>query len=197
MKIFGFYSFKSRSGKDTAARFFQDELEARGHTVATTAFADVMKIVAADALGITGDDATKIALIDAIKEEGQVSWRTGLTGFTTGTRSGRDFIIGLAGGSDQTYGMRRWQQTIWIDLCLDAVPDLDADYLLITDMRFKPEAQAVWDRRGWVIDVQSSARGVHKNEDSLEYRDFVVNNDGTLIALRERMIQLAVACIDL
>lgn len=184
MKTVAFYSYNCYAGKDTAADFFAESVAELGYTTARTAFADIMKIVAADALGIKGTDEEKIAAIDALKHDGgfvqaRYPQASGLD--KVEHHSGRDFIIGLAGGSDQTYGLRRWDQDVWIRLCLKNAPT-DTDFLLVTDMRFQPEADAVHERRGIVIDI--AGRGEHKNEDKITDVDYVVFNTGDLDHLR-------------
>lgn len=189
MKIIAFYSYNCYAGKNTAADMMAENLEYMKNKVGFTAFANVMKIVAADALGVPGTDEYKIEHIDKLKHKGGlVTYQfpeDGQTVYSTG-QTGRDFIIGLAGGSDQTYGMRRWQQDIWIKLCLDNAPECDV--LLITDMRFQPEADEVRARGGTIVEL--TGRGEHKNEDVIE-GDYVVDNSHDLAHLRAAMTYIA------
>lgn len=189
MKIVAFYSYNCYAGKDTAALMLAEKLDLPGVTVGSTAFANVMKIVAADALGVRGSDEEKIAVMDILKTNGDV---TGLYWPDDGGTQelyvqGRDFIIGMAGGTDQTYGLRRWRQNIWIDLCLENAPECDV--LLITDLRFQPEADAVRERGGIVVEL--TGRGEHKNEDAIE-GDYVVDNSLDLAHLRAAMNHIAI-----
>lgn len=181
--LIAIYAHGSRAGKDTTGDYIAELARARGLEVDRRAFADKMKLVAARALGLQGDDAERVAMVDDIKLNGEVGSFVTRTGQgCAAVIDGRDFIIGLA------EGIRALAPAFWIDQAL--YPDWSGrdDHLtLLTDLRFLPEATAVHDLGGFVIEVMRPDAELH-NEDLLpEWAiDAVVINDGTLEDLRSR-----------
>lgn len=186
--IVALYSYTSQSGKDTVADFIAEWAEDRGKTFSRSAFADRMKIVCADALGITWpgpgvdpeiegtEDEWKIHTIDLLKLSGTVlaHWTEDDGALEFGGRGGRAFIIGLA------ESIRRLDPEFWIR---HGMPPA-ADVQVITDLRFLPEARAVTDQVGRLVEVHRSGT-VHRNEDDLRGDcHFTIVNDSSLSDLR-------------
>lgn len=189
--IVAFYSEGSRTGKDTAATYYRKAVERAGFTVSQSGFADEAKLVCADALGIGGTRQSRIAEVDRIKVSGHVwfSYRASDAVALSPLRiSGRDFIIGLCGDTSGKHGIRRLDQEFWIRHAFEAIPE-DSDMHLFTDLRFHPEATAVHKRGGIILEVRRGAGELH-NEDRIE-ANWVVENNGTLIELREQIEQIA------
>lgn len=187
--IIGFYSYCSGVGKDTAAQMLAEILEARGASVTCRGFADEMKLVCADALGIReGTREERIAQIDRLKLYGEVQWFDDYPDeieAKSGIVTGRDFIIGVGGNTAGDYGIRRLDQQFWIRHALD----YDTDYLLMTDLRFTPEAVAVREH-GDLVEIQREPNLGHNNEDRIVCR-WTLDNNGSLEDLHENVEILA------
>lgn len=175
--LVAFYSYESGTGKDTAADFTKEWCDDLGFSFSRAAFADRMKIVCADALGIPGEDQDKIGFIDKIKLTGSVHyrWRTvnKVTQQSPGT-PGREFIIGLA------ESIRRLDPEFWIRHTATS----DADLHAITDLRFQPEADFVKREGGMLVEIRRAEGSYgHRNEDRISC-DAVINNNGDLDEFR-------------
>lgn len=74
------------------------------------------------------------------------------------------------------------------DLVMDEIPELVADYCLITDCRFENEAQRIRDLGGqvWKIEREGAGAGNHASEQELpgELIDLVIDNNGTFDDLK-------------
>lgn len=206
MKIIGIHG-PSRSGKDTICQILSYEypliqFEKQG-------FADMLKISAAKALGIEGDNAKLIRKMDEIKESGKVS-----TPF--GSVSGREFL--------QKYGTEAHRNLFGDNFWLDQViPDIDrpkrrfdgsyrtCDVLLIPDVRYQNEVGRILDAGGELWKVRREVKGhntghaseadlvagwdlIIDNNESIEDLTFVVKNAFRRIAndIMNNRIQRAV-----
>ena len=174
----------SRSGKDTIYKILLEEFplikfERQG-------FADALKISAAKALGIEGNDAELIARIDRIKESGQV-----VNPFNS--VSGREFL--------QRYGTEAHREMFgnhfWLDQVIPNVNnpreryigfDRTCDVLVIPDVRYQNEVQRVSDANGQLWKINRNVKGHttgHASEGELTARwDRVIDNNGTKDDLR-------------
>jgi hypothetical protein len=183
MLILGIHG-PSRSGKDTIYRMLLEEFplikfERQG-------FADALKISAAKALGIEGDNSELIAKVDRIKESGQV-----VNPF--GSVSGREFL--------QRYGTEAHREMFGSDFWLDQViPNVHnprerymgfnrvCDVLVIPDVRYQNEIGRVNDAGGQLWKINRSVKGHvtgHASEGELVARwDRVIDNNGTKDDLR-------------
>lgn len=170
--IIAFYSFTSESGKDTATQFALDALDELHIPATRRAFADAMKIVAANALGLDGTREQKISMIDEIKLDGYVGCGTNRDRGDDMRVGGRDFIIGLA------ESIREIDPTFWIRA---VIPEQDG-IVVISDLRFKPEAAFVRENGGTIIEIVRPGT-THRNEDAFQ-PDHRIINEGTLDDLR-------------
>jgi hypothetical protein len=183
MKVIGIHG-PSRSGKDTIYKILLEEFptikfERQG-------FADALKISAAKALGCTGSDEELIAVMDALKEEGQIHTPWGKV-------SGREFL--------QCYGTEAHRDMFGKDFWLDSViPDPSmpqlmanglirrADVLIIPDVRYQNEITRVILSKGEIWKVRRNAQGNntgHASEQELDANwDVVIDNNGTRDELR-------------
>ena len=175
--IVALYSYTSQSGKDTVADFIENWARMEGKTVTRSAFADEMKVVCADALGMKAPREHQIRFIDDIKLNGYVRSFTKDPSLAVTHHDGRDFIIGLA------ESIRRLDPMFWIQ---HAIPP-EADVQLITDLRFTPEAREVRWLGGKIISVFRPDT-IHRNEDELpdDWIDQHVINNADLETLELR-----------
>jgi hypothetical protein len=90
----------------------------------------------------------------------------------------------------QRLGTEAGRQTLWDSIWVDAAfAGVDSDKIVVTDVRFPNEAQAIWDRGGYNVRVERYGVGpavgadgtVHPSETSLDdwYFDYhLFNHDG-------------------
>lgn len=180
--ILAFYSEASGTGKDTAADFAVARFAEHGKRVARDAFAWDGKILAADALGIKGSRAEKVAAIDEIKLRGRVGYE--LDGGRVSS-SGREFLMGLLGTPDKQDGVRGLDDKFWTNQVLRRdevfIAD-DAGYTVVSDMRFIEEAQAVKGASGRVVEIvrDESLGRFNEQRISSDLIDHTIHNLGTL-----------------
>lgn len=176
--IYALYSETSESGKDSTADAIAEWARMEQRTFSRAAFADEMKIVCANALGMCElPREEKIGIMDLIKLApfGSVHYqfqegKDGPIAYSTG-QAGRDFIIGLA------ESIRALDKTFWVRH--SAPPE--AEIQVLTDLRFVPEAMWVREQGGKIIEVIRPDT-VRHNEDRLppSWIDAQIQNDGTL-----------------
>lgn len=197
MRIIGITGLK-RSGKNTVGEIIRNTNPQLN--VKLIGFADKVKIAAARSIGFTEDEGTLIKLMDDAKEhwqfEGQRYTSTGELHHTF-SFTGRQFLQWF--GTET--GRKTFGDTFWIDQVLPNGPvgTLDTAYpgvdiLVITDMRFDNEAEAVLDNGGevWEVtrgdqivgegDTHASEQGVR--DDLITLRLF---NDGSLLDLQDEV----------
>lgn len=177
------------SGKDTAFSMIEKVAQ---RPVKRDAFADRLKQSAAAALGYKGDDP--IAFCNELKEVGQITIEL-YPGDIYKIVTGREYL--------QWYGTEAHRQVFDPDFWIKAVlpdegrDDLEQDTLLvITDVRFPNEAEAVRRVGGEVWEVDASKRKPRDESHASEKRlpdgliDYVLDNNGTLEDL-ERNVRAA------
>ncbi len=182
----------AEGGKDTAYGFIQEALP--GFEVERDAFADRLKLSAGRALGCTGTVEEVIQDMNFLKESGQVGiFDEG--GNLVGGISGREFL--------QFYGTEAHRDVFvfnfWVEAGLPDSTDPNFgrekpfDILIITDVRFENEAQAIRACGGslWKIkrDVRIDASN-HASEAGLpdEMFDYIIDNDGTLDEFKVKVL---------
>lgn len=189
--ILAFYSEASGTGKDTAANFAAARFAAHGKRVVRDAFAWDGKVLAADALGIEGTRAEKIAMIDRLKLDGFVSWGVPWMDFAP-KLTGREFLIGLLGTPDKHDGVRGLDDRFWTNQVLRRDEEFTADeagYTVVSDMRFIEEAQAVKGAGGRVVEIVRNESLGRFNEQRIspDLIDHTIHNFGTLEELEREV----------
>lgn len=200
----------ARSGKNTAAAMTAIELTGLGYSVIAEGFADRLKVSAARALGFDGTDHGLVETMDMFKVCGSVESRVewGPNDVQESRLTGREFL--------QHYGTEAHRDVFGADFWLDAVVPVseaegiisgstlardDADFLLVTDLRFENEAQRVLDVGGEVWEIHRpdliKFEASHSSEAPLAPR-FITRtlpNIGDLLDLRE-LVRLALKGFD-
>lgn len=180
---------KARAGKDTACKFIQEWGQEEGRIVERDAFADRLKISAARAIGI---DAAEVDVMNDLKQDGgriQVWLPDGVNGgvYLDTEISGREYL--------QRYGTESHRELFGDDFWIKAVlyPKRRYDLLVITDVRFENEAQAIEDNGGevWHILRDGSGAGDHSSEQPIsdEYIDLTLDNNGSPYDLRDQVFE--------
>jgi hypothetical protein len=172
----------ARAGKDTVADYLA---ELTPGSVERDAFADRLKLIAAKALDVTfhPDDVGTEAVrrwADHIKQHVEIVVR-GPFGTIESKVSGRRFL--------QRLGAEGIRDVLGADVLVDALPlDRDCDLLIVTDVRFPNEAEAIRAAGGevWRVDRPGVTGDGHVSEQRIE-ADRVIENDGTLDDLRDRV----------
>ena len=179
---------RARAGKDTVADFLT---EIESGIVERDAFADRLKLIAARALDVKfhGDDVGTDAVrrwADHLKQNVEIVVR-GPFGTIEDTISGRRFL--------QRLGAEGIRDVLGGSVLVDAMPlDRDCDLLIVTDVRFENEAEAIRDAGGevWQIDRSTGVEDDHASEQPIdcELIDRVIDNSGTIDDLRERIAEI-------
>lgn len=181
MKVIGLTG-PARSGKDTVADILEEITPGR---VDREAFADRLKLVAALALGVSVDpDDVGVSGIrrwaDRFKEAESLAV-IGPGGTVLSEISGREFL--------QRLGAEAIRGVLGDDIFVDAISfEREADLLVLTDVRYPNEAEAIRRNGGEVWRVTrpgvSRANG-HSSEDPLPENlvDREVVNDGAIADL--------------
>lgn len=114
---------KKRSGKDHFAKILKEELENIGKTAHITRFADPAKDILCKSFGISRDELDRLKDNAGVVQAGEsaVSMRRFLQTFSTEAMQG-------AFGKD-----------IWVNLTVQKIKGIDADYVIIPDFRFLHE----------------------------------------------------------
>ena len=192
--ILAFYSEASGSGKDTAADLAAKHLRERGYVVERDAFAWDGKVVCADALGIQGTREEKVVEIDRLKlsKTGAVFYQAAREDgrvYHAPCVTGRDFIIGLLGSPGKGNGIRGLDEEFWTRQVVNRAAFTDADFTIVSDMRFLEEAKSVRGVDGRVVEIVRGENLGTFNEQRLPHDlvDHVIQNDGTLYELELRV----------
>ena len=166
------FAGKARSGKDTAGKYLVDEYQFLRYS-----FAQPLK------------DATKIMfhLTDKQienKEKPAEPWG----------RSPRELYQKV--GTDIA---RNIDVNVWVKGADIFMHDNPGRSIVITDVRFSNEAFWIRDQGGIVVYLQSETRGIYENGEhssenglSGEDVDIVIENDGTINALHEKLEELKI-----
>lgn len=190
MRLIGLHA-QLGSGKDTVYEMINKE--SYGRSVERIAFADKLKMSAMLALGLKpccADEA--IVMANDLKEEE--------------IHIGQDDMVKVITGRQylQWYGTEAHRQVFgdnfWVDMLLplDLNPDIMADIVVVTDVRFSNEAKRIRTLGGevWYIDATERLpeREVHASEQMLpnELIDWHVDNNGTLDNL-EHEVRMALS----
>ena len=129
---------------------------------------------------------------DVVDKEAPIDW--------LGGKSRRELmqLLGTA------WGRKMIHADIWINALRQRIAKYPASHtcpLVITDIRFEDEAQAVRDMGGWVVHVrrpQLPYTDMHESESDLQiYKmDGIVYNDGDLPALESTVINAVIPAIE-
>jgi hypothetical protein len=185
---------KKRAGKNTVAEMVVDQWHGADVYALVVGFASLMKLSAMRALGFDFEEhGDLVALADSVKDHQRpfiaVSWY-----------DERGVVVGhhrlTARRYLQLYGTEAHREIFgddfWVRALFDS-PHLEGvDLLVIPDVRFDNEAQAIRDRGGVVWEVIRDLEGVvdgHVSEDGLspDLIDRVIDNQGTLDDLRNHV----------
>lgn len=171
----------ARSGKDTVADILEEVTEGR---VERDAFADRLKLIAALALGaqVHPDEVGTKGLrrwADRLKEDERLAI-VGPRATVTAEISGREFL--------QRLGAEGIRGVLGENVLVDAVPfERDCDLLILTDVRFENEAEAIRSRGGEVWRIYRPGTGgmTHVSEQPLPASliDREIDNSGTIADL--------------
>jgi len=192
MTLFIGLSGKKQVGKDTAAKIMTSILHRRGLRAATTAFADALKDMCVDVLGIPhegayGSDEDKNqpshilwdTLPLEIRREHALDTEEDLR---SGPMTNREVLQIV--GTDIFRNMLYY--SVWVDVPFRR--DWDADVVIVTDVRFPNEAEAVEKNGGVVLRLTRDTGfegDVHASEVALDGAQFEFNyaNNGTIADL--------------
>lgn len=199
MRVIGLHG-KAQSGKDTTCDIIKDWGANFHYTVERDAFADRLKISAARALGFEGDDYECIMFCDDLKFAGEikVEWDqealdespSVTTSWDGWSITGRQYL--------QLYGTEAHREVFDTDFWIKQVTEQerDCDILVITDVRFPNEAEAIRQMGGevWQIVRGGSGAGNHASEKAISNYliDLVISNNGSLAGLRKSVF----ACME-
>lgn len=167
------FSGKAGSGKNTAASYLVDYLKAHQKTVSISAFADPIRFML-HALDVPAEYMYRRDCKEQDIPGFGASYRH--MAQTLGTEWGR-----------QCMGSSFWVKLMDLRLQKSAVQE--ADFIIITDVRFQNEAQYVLDQGGLLIEVQrKDAAPVkeHASEQQTLPVGHVLFNDGSLEDLQSQ-----------
>jgi len=173
---------KKRSGKDTAAMLITQWANKNGIEARQDAFARRLKISASRALGFVGKDEDCDELCDLLKEDSLI--KVSIGGNKAWEISGREYL--------QYYGTEAHREVFdvdfWVNTTLGSKFKHEDEIVIITDVRFANEAEAVHKLDGDVIEI---VRGydnsdTHASEQRIpkDLIDRSIKNNGTIEALR-------------
>lgn len=163
MKLIGITG-KARSGKDSIAKYLWSE-----HAFTRIAFADPMKLAAQQIFGLSDEQTWH----DDFKEVEIEHW--GMSPREIFQKLGTEAIRGTFG--DMTW-VKRW--------AISYATLKDTDDIVVPDVRFDSEAQALRNLGGVIIEVRRGAgligsTGNHSSELGLStLPEFIIENYGTL-----------------
>lgn len=151
--LIALYSYAQQSGKDTAADIIHDWCQDQGLTYQRIAFADKMKLLVGEVLGLSirGNKPHQeiINSVDEFKLHGSLDWYAfNSTSAPETTIGGRDFIIAVAEGCRHLFG-----ENFWTEQCITNEIINNAQVTVITDLSFMDEANRVHQYMGKVIEV--------------------------------------------
>lgn len=174
-------SGKKRSGKNTVADFMLEWAEEYNFPARQQAFADKLKMSAARAFGFVDPDES-MSFCEDLKETGTIAVSSSSFNFEV---SGRQFL--------QWYGTEAHRQIFddrfWIQQLLPENMDHENELVVITDVRFPNEAEAIRVAGGDIIRVvrlDSEEPDAHLSEQALSDSlvDIEILNDSNLDSLR-------------
>lgn len=92
-------------------------------------------------------------------------------------------------------GREIFGEDFWVDYTMRKVHSLEANFVVIPDVRFFNEAQAIRNTGGEVIRIdrlRTTAVNEHISEHALDTYtfDFTIDNDGTLADLEEKVLKI-------
>lgn len=192
-RIIGLNGF-AKSGKDTACQFLQLELAKTGVKVERDAFADRLKISAGRAIGCTGPDPEVIEDMNWLKEEGYIAIYNSSGDLHSGI-TGREYLQYYGTEAHRNvFGMNFWIEAVLPNPALPYSGRDPFDILVITDVRFDNEAEAVRDAGGEVWHIQRKVQieeSSHASEVALDPAliDAIVTNNGTLEEFKDHVIK--------
>jgi len=157
-------SGKKRSGKDTVGAMVVEWLNEHGFDAAQVAFADQLKEEVAKATGVNR----------RMQEMDKERWRPILQWW------GVEFRRHYFG------------QDYWVSKMTQKLLAMDEDLAVVTDVRFRDEADFIRDSGGFVVRVEreTGLQDGHSSETDLDgYSEFqaTLSNDGTLDDLEEKV----------
>jgi len=126
-KIIAFTGRKGH-GKNTAAEIFKKEINLSPYLVTELAFADTLKHIAADSLGLGYYD------IELLKREEHIKVANGL--------SLRGFLNTLGDALKDNFGYDLWAKSI-IEQMDQLKDNINPKYILLTDLRYPVEEEAI------------------------------------------------------
>lgn len=171
---------KKRSGKNTVADFMLEWAEEYNFPARQEAFADKLKLSAASAFGLPTEEA--MFFCEDLKESGIITVASNEYHFEI---TGREFL--------QWYGTEAHRQLFddrfWISQCLPEELDHKDELVIITDVRFSNEAEAIKIADGDMIRVvraDNETDDAHASEQPLsdDLIDIELLNDSNLQNLR-------------
>lgn len=172
------FGYKKRAGKDTSAKFLDSFLkcERPGLKVKKVSFANKLKDVSYQLFGWAG-------LQPGIFYETEAGARIKEVVLPKIGMSPRDIWIRVGNK------MREVHQDVWIDQALQGV---SADILIITDLRFRNEANKIKALSGMICKIirDGLVQGTDPAEidlDEWSEWDFIIRNDGTLADLHDKI----------
>ena len=177
MKIIAF-GYKKGSGKSTAALFLSSHLrcEFPNLRIKEVSFAGKLKDVAFQLFSWAGLQRG-VYYESHYKEKEIILPKLGL--------SPRDVWISVGNK------MREINENVWLEIALC----VNVDFIIIPDLRFRNEAQTVAKKSGVLVKMVRD--GLEKGSDAAETEldswtdwDHVLNNNGTLSELNEKVISL-------
>jgi hypothetical protein len=131
-----------RAGKDSAYKYIRDKHDDPRRPVERLAFADPLKEVTTDILGINGHPIDEM---ESFKTFGYVDIHHDNSLPRRWVIKGRDFLVRLGEVHKRVFG-----QDFWVDLCLPRDSDHRNQIWIVTDVRHPNEAQRVLDLGGEV-----------------------------------------------
>lgn len=172
--VIGLSGYK-RSGKDTAALFLAESAIKQGLTVETYAFADIVKITAAQCLGFDPSDWDRIKVSSDVNLDGK-------------TKPARDVVrdIGMALiGVDEGYLVNKTAERIQAST---------ADLIVLTDCRFDRELNLVRSLNGNLIKIKrlgikSDGHITERKLDDSKF-DIIIKNDSDLDSFKSKIFNI-------
>ncbi len=166
-------SGKKYSGKTTAANYLE------GHGFIPLAFADPLKAAAREIFDLSNEETN-----GELKEEVNPYW--GVTPRQLLQRMGTEAMRG-------TFGPDIWIKALFAKVDRYQSTGLQPDFV-VSDVRFKNEADAIRARGGYVVRIerpmiQPHNPDTHASETELDGYDFdrVISNKGTIYGLKDEL----------
>jgi len=180
----------ARSGKDTTAKIMQEELIKQGYSVKVLAFADKLKDMVCELLGVTREDLDKYKNNPKLYKHMVVKkpdWdiiEYPLTDFRTFLDIFGNKIAKTLGG-----------ESVWSDIVLKNIEESNEEYFIISDFRFPIEYSAFENTSFDIItlqvqrDIPKMNLGSEKALDNFVF-DYIVDNNSDLDSLEGNVKEL-------